>query len=105
MALRLKSGDMVQIVSGEHKGQKGKIHKVYPQKGTVLVEGINIVKRHTKPTQKNQQGGIMEKEAPIHISNCMLVCEKTDKPTRIGIKVLENGKRARYSKRSKELVD
>ncbi len=105
MALRLKTGDMVQIISGEHKGQTGKIHKVFSKKKTVLIEGKNIVKRHTKPTQNNQQGGILEKEAPIHISNCMLICDKTDKPTRTGIKVLDDGKRVRYSKRSKEQVD
>lgn len=105
MAYRLKKGDNVQIVTGEHKGQTGKILKVFPDKGRALVENRNIVKRHTKPTQKNQQGGILEKEAPIHISNLMLLCEKTEKPTRIGIRVLENGKRARYSKKSKELID
>ena len=105
MAYRLKKGDTVQIITGEHKGQTGKILKVFPDKGRALVENRNIVKRHTKPTQKNQQGGILEKEAPIHISNLMLLCEKTEKPTRIGIRTLENGKRARYSKKSKELID
>lgn len=105
MALRLKKGDTVQIISGENKGQNGKILKVYPDKSRALVEGKNMVKRHTKPNQKNQQGGIFEKEASIHISNLMLWCEKTEKPTRIGVKRLENGKRARYSKKSKELID
>ncbi|MGD9202859.1 MAG: 50S ribosomal protein L24 [Chitinispirillia bacterium] len=105
MAYRLKKGDTVQIITGDNKGQTGKILKVIPDKGRVLVENRNIVKRHTKPTQKNQQGGILEKEAPIHISNLMLLCEKTEKPTRIGIRTLENGKRARYSKKSKELID
>ncbi len=105
MALRLKKGDMVQIVSGEHKGQSGKILRVYPDKGRALVEGRNVVKRHTKPNQKTQQGGILEKEATIHLSNLMLVCEKTEKPTRFGIKKLDGGRKARYSKKSKELVD
>lgn len=105
MALRLRKGDMVQVVSGEDKGKTGKIRKVLPDKGRAFVENINIVKRHTKPTQKNQQGGIFEKEAPIHISNLMLLCEKTEKPTRFGIKILDNGKRARISKKSKELID
>lgn len=105
MALRLKKGDMVQVVSGENKGQTGKILKVFPDKGRVLVEGKNLVKRHTKPNQKNQQGGIVEKEASIHISNLMVMCEKTEKPTRFGIKMLEGGRKARYSKRSKELID
>ncbi len=105
MGLKLKSGDMVQIISGEHKGQTGKIHKVFPKKKMALIEGKNIVKRHTKPTQKNQQGGILEKEAPIHMSNLMLICEKTDKPTRFGNEILDNGKKVRFSKRSKELID
>jgi large subunit ribosomal protein L24 len=105
MSLRLKKGDLIQIVSGENKGQKGKILKVIPDKGRVLIEGKNLVKRHTKPNQKNQQGGIVEKEASIHISNLMLVCEKTEKPTRFGIKMLDKGRKARYSKRSKELID
>ena len=105
MALRLKKGDMVQIVTGEHKGQTGKILRVYPDKGRALVEGRNIVKRHTKPNQKNQQGGILEKEATIHLSNLMLMCEKTEKPTRFGVKKLDGGRKERYSKKSKELVD
>jgi len=105
MALRLKKGDMVQIVSGEHKGQSGKILKVYLGKGRALVEGRNVVKRHTKPNQKNQQGGILEKEATIHLSNLMLVCEKTEKPTRFGIKKLDGGRKVRFSKKSKELID
>jgi large subunit ribosomal protein L24 len=96
---------MVQIVSGEHQGQTGKILRVVPEKDVAYVEARNMVKRHSKPSQKNPQGGIMEKEAAIHVSNLMLVCPKTGKPTRIGTKVLDNGKRARYSKRSKELID
>ena len=105
MSLKLKKGDMVQIVSGESKGQSGKIIKVDTIKNRVFIEGVNIVKRHTKPNQKNQQGGILDKEASVHRSNVMLLCDKTNKPTRVGVKVLENGKRARYSKKSKELVD
>lgn len=105
MSMRLKKGDMVQIVSGNSKGQTGRILKVLTKKKRVLVEGKNLVKRHTKPNQKNQQGGIIEKEASIHLSNVMLLCDKTNKATRIGIKILENGKKARFSKKSKELVD
>lgn len=105
MALRIKKGDMVQIVSGENRGQKGKVLRVLPDKGRAFVEGRNLVKKHTKPNQKNQQGGILEKEASIHISNLMLFCDKTEKPTRVGIKILDNGKRVRYSKKSKEQID
>ncbi len=105
MGLRIKKGDTVQIVSGESKGQTGKVLRVLPEKKRALVEGRNLVKRHTKPNQKNQQGGILEKEASIHISNLMLFCEKTEKPTRVGMKTLDNGKRVRYSKKSKEQID
>jgi large subunit ribosomal protein L24 len=105
MALRLRKGDMVQIMAGEHKGQTGKIVKVLVEKNRALVEGRNIVKRHSKPSPKNQQGGIMEKEAPIHMSNLMLMCPKANKPTRIGTRVLDRGKRVRYSKAAKEMID
>lgn len=105
MALRLRKNDMVQIMSGEHKGQTGKITKVISGKNRAIVEARNMVKRHQKPTRANQQGGIMEKEAPIHLSNLMLLCPKSGKPTRIGVRILDNGKRVRYSKKAKELID
>jgi large subunit ribosomal protein L24 len=105
MALRLRKGDMVQIITGEGKGQTGKVMRVLPEKNRVLVENKNTVKRHTKPSSKNQQGGILEKEASIHISNLLLLCEKTNRPTRFGVKFLENGRKVRFSKRSKEQVE
>jgi large subunit ribosomal protein L24 len=105
MSLGLKKNDTVQIVTGEHKGLTGKIVRVIPSKNRAIVSERNMVKRHTKPNQKNPQGGIVEKEASIHLSNLMLVCPKTGKPTRIGVRVLDNGKRVRYSKKAKELVD
>jgi large subunit ribosomal protein L24 len=105
MSLRLKKNDMVQIISGEHKGLTGKIIKVFPDTNRALVGERNIIKRHTKPNQKNQQGGIVEKEAGIHLSNLLLLCSKTGKPTRLGTRILENGKRVRYSKKAKELID
>ena len=105
MALRLKKNDLVQVIAGEHKGLTGKIIRVIPGKNRALVGERNIVKRHTKPSPKNPQGGIVEKEAAIHLSNLMLVCPKSGKPTRLGTRVLDNGKRVRYSKKAKELVD
>ena len=105
MSLRLKKGDMVKIITGESKGQTGKILNVFTGKGRVTIEGKNLVKRHTKPNQKNQQGGIMEKEASMHISNLMLLDGKAGKPTRFGIKMLDQGRKARYLKKSKELAD
>lgn len=105
MSLRLKKNDMVQIISGDHKGLTGKIIKVFPDKYRALVGERNLVKRHTKPSPKNQQGGIIEKEASIHLSNLLLLDSKTGKPTRLGTRILENGKRVRYSKKAKELID
>jgi len=105
MASRLRKNDNVQVISGEYRGKTGRILKVFPEKNRAIVEGINVVKRHTKPNAKNQQGGIVEKEASIHISNLMLVCPKTGKPTRLGKMVLEDGKRVRFSKKAKESIE
>jgi large subunit ribosomal protein L24 len=104
MSFRVRKNDTVQVMSGEFRGKTGRIVKVFPEKNRALVEGLNIVKRHTKPNRKVQQGGIVQKEAPIHLSNLMLVCPKTGKPTRIGVSVLEGGKRVRFSKRAKETI-
>ena len=105
MSLRLRKNDMVQIITGEHKGLTGKIIRVIPGKNRALVGERNMIKRHSKPSPKNQQGGIVEKEAGIHMSNLMLLDAKTGKPTRLGTKILENGKRVRFSKKAKELID
>jgi large subunit ribosomal protein L24 len=105
MGLRLRKNDMVQIVAGEYKGKTGKIIRVLPDKQRALVGGQNMVKRHTKPNRKNPQGGIVEKEASIHLSNMMLLCPKSGKPTRTGVRILQGGKRVRYSKKAKELID
>jgi len=104
MAFRLRKNDTVQVISGEFKGKTGRIVKVFPEKHRALVEGINIVKRHTKPNRKTQQGGIVQKEAPMHLSNLMLLCPKTGKPTRTGVSILEGGKRVRFSKKAKETI-
>lgn len=105
MGLGLKKGDLVQVITGEYKGKSGKILKIIPDKKKAVVEGINIVKRHTKPNPKNQTGGIVEKEGQIHLSNLMLMCPKTGKATRIGVQLLENGKRVRFSKKAKESIE
>ena len=104
MPTRLKKNDNVMIVTGDNKGQSGKIIKIFSKTDRALVEAKNLVKRHTKPNRKNQQGGIIEKEASIHMSNLMLVCPKTGKATRIGMQILDTGKRVRISKKSKELI-
>jgi large subunit ribosomal protein L24 len=105
MSFRLRKNDTVMIIAGDNKGLTGKITKVFPDKSRATVEARNMVKRHTKPSRKNQQGGIVEKEASIHMSNLMLMCPKTGKPTRMGVQILETGKRVRFSKKAKELID
>ncbi len=105
---RLKKNDKVKVISGNHKGKEGKILKIFPEKNRVIVEGVNIIKRHTKPNQKNPQGGITQKESTIHISNIMLIDPKSSEPTRIGMQIIgeEGGKkkRMRYGKKSGEII-
>ena len=86
---RIKKGDTVMIIAGRDRGKTGKVLHVHLQQGKVTVEKLNIVKRHTKPTQKNRQGGILEREAPLAISNVMHFCEAIQKPSRIRVKVFE----------------
>ncbi|MBM7646870.1 large subunit ribosomal protein L24 [Scopulibacillus daqui] len=102
--LHVKKGDKVQVISGKDKGKQGVILKAYPSKNRVVVEGVNIVKKHSKPTQMNPQGGIIEQEAPIHVSNVMPLDPKTNEPTRVGYKI-ENGKKVRIAKKSGEVLD
>lgn len=103
MKLHVKKGDTVKVIAGDDKGSVGRVLKVYPEKNRAIVEGVNIVKKHTKPNAKNTQGGIVEKEAPIHISNLMVMEGNT--PTRIGRRIDEKtGKLVRYSKKSGEEI-
>ena len=103
MKLHVKKGDTVKVIAGEDKGAVAKVLKMYPEKNRAIVEGVNMVKKHTKPNAKNTQGGIVEKEAPIHISNLMLV--ENNVPTRTGRKIDEKtGKFVRYSKKSGEVI-
>lgn len=103
--MRIKKGDLVHVVTGNDRGREGKVLKVYPKASRVIVEKINLIKRHQRPTQINPQGGIVEKEAPIHVSNVMLVCPSTKKPTRIGKDILSDGSRARVSKKSGDMLN
>ena len=102
--MHVKKGDKVQVISGKDKGKQGIILKAYPKKERVVVEGVNIVKKHAKPSQANPQGGIVELEAPIHVSNVMPLDPKTNEPTRVGYKY-ENGKKIRIAKKSGEPLD
>jgi len=101
----VKKGDLVVVISGKYRGKRGKVLRVLPKTGRVVVEGVNVVKRHTKPSPKNPQGGIVQREAPIPASKVMLVDPESKDRTRVGIRVLPDGRRVRYAKRSGELLD
>ena len=102
---KIRKGDTVVVIAGKERGKSGKVLSVDPAGGKIVVEKLNIMKRHTKPNQKVRQGGILEREAPIAVSNVMFLCPVTGKPTRLGLKRLDDGRRARISKRSKEAVE
>jgi large subunit ribosomal protein L24 len=103
--MRIKKGDLVRVVAGNDRGKEGRVLKVFPGADRVIVEKINLIKRHQRPTQINPRGGIVEKEAAIHASNVMLVCPSKKKPTRIGKEILSDGSRARVSKKSGEMLN
>ena len=102
-SLHVKTGDLVYVISGKDKGKTGKVVKVFPSKGKVVVEGINMITKHMKPTPVNPQGGVVTKEAAIFSSKVMLFDEKAGKPTRVGHKIVD-GKKVRYSKVSGEVL-
>ncbi len=102
---RIKKGDTVVVIAGRERGKRGKVLSVDRERGKVFVEKLNIIKRHTKPNAKVRQGGIIEREAPLHVSNVMLLCPTTQKPTRLGIKVRDDGKRVRFSKQAKQAIE
>ena len=103
--VHVKKGDTVVVITGKDAGHKGKVLGVFPKESRVVVEKANIVKRHTRPTRAMPQGGIVEKEAPIHSSNVMLYCNKCKRPTRIGKKILADGKKVRICRRCEEVLD
>ena len=103
MAAKIKKGDRVVILTGRDKGKTGNVTRVWPKDSRVLVEGINIVQRHTRPTQADPQGGIKNKEAPVHVSNVAIVDSK-GKPTRVGFRE-ENGKKVRFAKTTGEVIN
>ncbi len=102
--IRIRKGDEVIVISGRDTGKKGSVLKVDPKRARILVQGVNMVKRHTRPSTAGP-GGVIEKEASLHVSNVALIVPKLDKPTRIGMRVLENGRKVRYAKRSGEVID
>lgn len=96
---------MVKIIAGKEKGKTAKVLRVFPAKGRVVVEGLNVIKRHTRPSQINPEGGIVEKEAPMSMSNVMLVCGSCNEAARTGVRKLEDGSKARYCKKCDASVD
>jgi len=103
--LPVRKGDRVQVIAGKDKGKKGKILFALPDESRVVVEGIAMVKRHARPTRKVPQGGIQEREAPIHVSNVMLLCPICGRPTRIGYRITESGKKIRVCRKCKGDID
>ncbi|SEP96126.1 50S ribosomal protein L24 [Flavobacterium urocaniciphilum] len=101
--LKIKSGDLVRVIAGDHKGQEGKVLRVLRDKNKAVVEGLNMVSKHTKPSAKNPQGGIVKKEAPIHISNLALVDAKSKSVTKVGYRT-EGDKKVRFSKKSNQVI-
>ena len=101
--MNIRKDDLVKIITGKDKGKSGRVIKVFPSKNRLIVEGLNLVKKHERPTQDNQQGGIVEKESSIHRSNVMLMIN--NKPTRVSFKKLDSGKKVRYSKKLKRNID
>lgn len=103
--LKIKKDDEVVVITGRDRGKRGKVLRSLPAENRLIVEGVNVVKRHTKPSQADPQGGIKEKEASIHVSNVALVDPKSNRPTRVGFKVLGDGRKVRVAKRSGEVID
>ncbi|MBE0479737.1 MAG: 50S ribosomal protein L24 [Dehalococcoidia bacterium] len=101
----IRKNDEVAVIRGDDRGKRGKVNRVIPKDERVLVTGVNMVKRHMKPRPNVRQAGIIEREAPVHISNVMLVCAKCHKPTRVGHLVLESKSRVRFCKKCREVID
>ena len=102
--LFIKKNDQIVVIVGKDKGKKGKVLKIFPKNQRAIVENINMVKKARRRTQQDQQGGFVEIEAPIHISNIMLLDKKTNKPTRFGVSILKDGSKVRISKKSGEVI-
>jgi len=103
--MKIQKNDNVLIIAGKDRGKKGKVRKAMPDKDKVIVEGFNMIKRHSKTKGKTRQAGIIELEAPIHISNVMIICNKCNKPARVGYRALEDGNKARYCRSCSEIID
>lgn len=103
--MRIRKNDSVLVIAGKDRGKKGKVRFAYPDKERILVEGVNFIKRHTRARGQVRQAGIIEREAPINVSNVMLVCNKCNKPARVGHRFLEDGRKVRICRVCKEVID
>ena len=103
--LKIKKGDRVVVITGRDKGKQGEVLKVLPSESRVIVQGVNVAKRHTRPSAANPSGGIVDKELPIHVSNVAHLDPKSGQPTRVGFKLLEGGRKVRVARRSGETID
>jgi len=103
--MKVKKGDLVRVISGKDKGKEGKILRVIPKLNKVIVENVNIVKKHQRPTQQLREGGIIEQPSPIHVSKVMVVCPSCGRPTRVGYRILEEGKKVRICRKCNEIID
>jgi len=105
MAARIRKGDQVEVISGVAKGKRGEVMHVFPKEGRALVQGVRLAMRHQKPRGVGQPGGIIEREAPIHLSKLALIDPSTDKPTRVGFRHLEDGRKVRIARKSGQAID
>jgi large subunit ribosomal protein L24 len=103
--MKIRKNDTVMVIAGRDKGKKGKVRLSYPKNERLLVDGVNFIKRHARATGRVRQAGIIEREAPIHVSNLMLVCNKCNRPTQIGFRFLDDGKKVRFCKSCREVID
>jgi large subunit ribosomal protein L24 len=102
---KIKKDDQVMVVTGKEKGKTGRVQRLLPVRGTVIIEKLNMVKRHERPSARHRHGGIIEKEAPLNVSNVMIICPKCNKPVRTGRKFLEDGKKVRHCNKCGEVID
>lgn len=105
MAARIRKGDQVEVISGEEKGKRGEVVRVLPKESRAVVQGVRLVTRHQKPRGVGQPGGIVEQEAPLHLSKLALIDPKTDRPTRVGFRRSEDGRKVRFARKSGDVID
>ena len=103
--MKIRKNDTVLVIAGKDRGKKGKVRSAYPKDGRLLVDGINFIKRHTRATKQIRQAGIIEREAPIHVSNVMLLCSRCNHPTRVGSQILTDGRKVRVCRSCGEVID